>query len=260
MKAEPPDGDPLQKFFPNVYADLHNGIHTYAVDLKTLEGRQFFNEKLNHVDILLTSFRPSALQKLGLSWDSIHKQHPSLSQIAIVGDVNNPEDPGHDLNYLARNGLVSGKQIPSTLYADMAGSLFASEAILSVALTIKRQQQQTTGGSYIEVALSDAAYYLGLPNIWGITRPGGILGGAHAGYNIYSCRDGRVAVAALEPQFAIKLCQLVGISKLNDNLDRLLLAPETHSIIENFMNSKTCAEVETLARDWDLPLTTMKDH
>jgi hypothetical protein len=57
----------------------------------------------------------------------------------MVGDVTNPEEPGHDLNDLARNGLVPGRQILPTLYADMGGSLLASEAILSVALAIQRQ-------------------------------------------------------------------------------------------------------------------------
>lgn len=56
---------------PNVYADLHDGINTYSVDLKTSDGREFVNKKINQVDILLTSFRPSALDKLGLSWDQL---------------------------------------------------------------------------------------------------------------------------------------------------------------------------------------------
>ena len=52
---------------------------------------------------------------------------------------------------------------------------------------------------YQEVALSDAAAYLALPRTWGLTSPQGSVGGAHAGYRVYPCKDGRVAVAALEP-------------------------------------------------------------
>lgn len=61
VKVEPPDGDPLKTFFPSAYDDLHDGINVYSLDLKTSAGRKVLDDKLDQVDIFLTSFRPSAL-------------------------------------------------------------------------------------------------------------------------------------------------------------------------------------------------------
>ena len=57
----------------------------------------------------------------------------------------------------------------------------------------------------------DAAHWLALPRTWGLTVPAGAVGGAHAGYRVYPCADGRVAVAALEPHFAARLCDAAGM-------------------------------------------------
>ena len=76
----------------------------------------------------------------------------------------------------------------------MGGSLMTSEAVLQTVLI----QRQKGKGSYVEVALSEAAAYLALPRNWGLTQDGAAVGGGHAGYRVYPCKDGRVAVAALE--------------------------------------------------------------
>ena len=128
--------------------------------------------------MLLTSFRPSAFQKLGLTWKALRKQYPALCQVAIVDSHGErAEEPGHDLTYMAENGLVNGLDLPPTLYADMGGSLMASEAVLAAVL----QQGRTVKGVYAEVALAAASAYLRLPRSWGMTLPTGPVGGGHAG-------------------------------------------------------------------------------
>ena len=190
VKLEPPGGDPMGHYNDGAYAQLHEGVRVMTADLKTEGGQKILHEQLAETDVLLTSFRPSALHKLGLGWDSLHSRYPGLSQVAIVGAAGvRAEEPGHDLTYLADNGLVPGTELPATLYADMSGSLMASEAVLKAVLLRE--------GVFIEVALADAAGYLALPRQWGLTQPSGSVGGAHAGYRIYACHDGRVAVAAL---------------------------------------------------------------
>jgi alpha-methylacyl-CoA racemase len=67
------------------------------------------HRELAKADVLLTSFRPSALDKLQMGWKKLHKLYPGLSQVAIVGAPGaRAEEPGHDLTYLADNGLVTG--------------------------------------------------------------------------------------------------------------------------------------------------------
>jgi alpha-methylacyl-CoA racemase len=254
-KVEPPSGDPMRLYNPGTYAELHEGVRVLQADLKAEDGRAALHRELARTDVLLTSFRPSALAKLGLAWKDLSARHPMLCQVAIVGAPGErAEEPGHDLTYLAANDLVPGLEMPATLYADMGGSLMASEAVLQAALHLNARYAgdgETPRGIYLEVALSEAAAYLGLPRRWGLTRPEGGVGGAHAGYRIYPCRDGRVAVAALEPHFAAALCTLAGVA---DATHAAMFKPATHEAIASFLARHTCGELGRLAAEHDVPL------
>jgi alpha-methylacyl-CoA racemase len=247
VKIEPPSGDPMGHYNKPAYAQLHEGVKVLTADLKTEAGQKILHRELAKADVLLTSFRPSALDKLGLPWAKLHRLYPALAQVAIVGAPGpRAEEPGHDLTYLADNGLVPGLELPATLYADMSGSLMASEAVLQAVMQPK--------GVFIEVALSDAAAYLALPRQWGLTQPRGSVGGAHAGYRVYPCKDGRVAVAALEPHFAAALCAAAGVPA---GEFRAMFAPGTHEAIGAFLLSQSRRELDKLAAEKDIPLHTM---
>ena len=249
VKLQSPSGDPMQNYSPAAYSALHQGVHITTADLKTDAGQKALHRELAKADVLLTSFRPSALVKLGLTWKALHKQYPQLSQIAIVGSPGAlAEAPGHDLTYLAENGLITGLDLPATLYADMGGSLMASEAVLQAVLS----HHASGKGVYLEVALSSAASYLALPRAWGLTTPGADIGGGHAGYQIYPCKNGRVAVAALEPHFAARLCAAAGLSSANMHL------PDTRQAIADWLLGKTRAQLDKLAASKDIPLHTLK--
>lgn len=256
LKAEPPgpkgaSGDPMGQYNQGAYDTLHAGIKVVTIDLKTDKGQQKLHQELARTDVLLTSFRPSALAKLGLAWKTLHKAHPALSVVAIVGAPGaRAEEPGHDLTYLADAGLVTGLDLPATLFADMGGALMASEAVLKAVLA-----QKTSGkGSFQEVALSDAAAWLALPRTWGLTQPQGAVGGAHAGYRVYPCKDGRVAVAALEPHFAASLCAAAGVTMEGM---ATLFKPATHRAIADFLAGQTRQQLDTLATARDIPMHTL---
>lgn len=258
-KLEPPAGDPMGHYDPAAYAELHEGVKVLQADLKTTAGQEQLQRELQRTDILLTSFRPSALAKLGLAWSALRGRFPSLSHVAIVGAPGaRAEEPGHDLTYLADNDLVPGLELPATLYADMSGALMASEAVLQAAL---RKHERYAGGGdphpeglYLEVALSGAAEWLATPRRWGLTRPAGSVGGAHAGYRVYPCLDGRVAVAALEPHFAARLCAAAGVPASDP---RALFHADTHAAIAAFLAARSRAELDRLAGEQDLPLHTL---
>lgn len=257
-KFEPPSGDPMRLYNPATYAELHEGVKVREADLKSPGGIEALHRELEKTDVLLTSFRPSAMAKLGLSWSDLHARHPMLCQVAIVGGPGAAaEVPGHDLTYLAQYGLVPGVELPATLYADMGGSIMASEAILKAALHLNARYQgggETPRGVYLEVALSDAARYLGLPRHWGLTSPQGPVGGAHAGYRVYACKDGRVAVAALEPHFAAALCAQAGVDGSGRHV---MLLRATHEAIAAFFATRDRAELDALAVQHDIPLLTL---
>ncbi len=251
-KVNPPAGDPMQHYTPSGYDLLHKGVKHKTLDLKTQAGQAALHKLLPATDVLLTSFRPSALTKLGLSWKTLHKQYPTLSLIEVVGAPGPlAEIPGHDLTYQAEAGLVNGMDLPPSLFADMGGALMASEATLKALISLK-----TTGnGSRHEVALSDAATWLALPRQLRMTTPDGAVGGAHAGYRMYACKNGRVAVAALEPHFALSLCEAAGVQLAHPVKD--LFKPATRKAIEAFLAGQTRAQLDKLAEAKDIPLMTL---
>ncbi|MDD3935904.1 CoA transferase [Rhodoferax sp.] len=259
-KLEPPalanapgsvTGDPMSAYNRTAYDALHSGIDVRSVNLKTDAGQKMLQRELAKADVLLTSFRPSALKKLGLDWATLHQDHPALSLVMIVGAPGaKAEAPGHDLTYQAENGLVTGLDLPASLYADMTGALMAVEAVLQAVL----QNGRTSKGHRFEVALSEATAHLALPRHWGLTLPGTLLGGGHAGYQLYPCLDGRVALAALEPHFAKSLCMVAG---LHWTTPAMMTEATTHQAIAGFVAGRSCKALEDLAREHDIPLHTL---
>jgi crotonobetainyl-CoA:carnitine CoA-transferase CaiB-like acyl-CoA transferase len=258
IKLEPPPhiaspkgatGDPMSFYSAKAYVAMHQGLRTRCVDLKTEKGRKVLQRELERADVLVTSFRPTALTKLGLDWKILHKQFPQLCMVSIVGAPGaRADEPGHDLTYMAENDLVAGLQLPSSLFADMGGALATSEAILQARLL----SVQKGKGVRLEVALSEAAGFLGLPRAWGLTGPRSPVGGAHAGYQVYACKDGRVAVAALEPHFAKALAQAAGLPEPAN-----MQAPQTGAALQAFFAGQTRKKLNTLASSRDIPLHTL---
>jgi crotonobetainyl-CoA:carnitine CoA-transferase CaiB-like acyl-CoA transferase len=244
-------GDPMGLYDRAAYDHMHQGVTILQADLKSTEGQKVLHKALAKSDLLLLSFRPSALKKLGLDKKTLRARHPHLSVVSIVGAPGaRAEEAGHDLTYVAENGLVQGLDLPASLYADMGGSLMASEAVLQARIG-QLQKKSTT---WTEVALSQAAAYVATPRTWGLTRPGAALGGGHAGYKVYACKDGRVALAALEPHFAKAMAAEVGLANANI---MTMFAPDTATAIAAFFKDKLRSELDALAAEKDIPLYTM---
>lgn len=247
-KIEPPAGDPMHAYQEQAYASLHAGVKVSQADLKTAKGQATLHRLLARSDVLLTSFRPSALARLGLDWKTLKQQYPLLCQVCIVGWPGaKAEVPGHDLSYQAEQDLVQGLNMPPSLFADMGGALQTSEAVLQALLL---RQKKGVGVRY-EVALSEAAAWLALPRRWRLTTADGAVGGTLAGYRLYACSDGRVAVAALEPHFAAALCKLAGLSS-ND-----MRAATTHTALQTWFARQSRQVLDRFAEMHDLPLHTL---
>ncbi len=240
--------DPMGLYCPDAYAQMHDKVQTLQADLKTAEGQASLHAQLAQTDVLLTSFRPSALSKLGLGWEALQQRYPRLSLVRVVGSAGELADvPGHDLTYQAEAGLVHSTALPPSLFADMAGALMASEAVLQAVLVSGRSGR----GILREVGLAQAAQWLALPWHWGLTQPVGDVGGAHAGYRIYPCADGIVAVAALEPHFAQRLCEAADLLFSHPTDMR---KPEIHQGVARFLAARNCAQLMQLAQDRDISL------
>ena len=242
-KIEPPQGDPLKMFNPGWYGRLTTGVSVVVCDLKTAAGGERMDSLLADTDLLLTSQRPSALERLGLGWEALHARFPRLCQVAMVGyPAPHQNVAGHDLTYLGSNGLLRPPALPATLYADVAGSEQAALA----AVTILLARERTGDAQYVEVAIADAAKRLAAPLNAGLTVPGSRLSGAFPGYNLYRTTDGWVAVAALEPHFYRRLCELFEVT-----------APSYESFATRFA-AESNDHWSRFAEQHDLPIEPVK--
>lgn len=242
IKVEPPAGDPLKSAARTWYDFLTLEQTVITLDLKNAQDREKLDEFLADADLLITSFRPSALRRLQLDWESVHGRHPRLCAVNIIGHPPPDEElPGHDLTYQAKLGLLRPPQLPITLYADLAGAERAVSASLALLFNLVR----TGNAEFAPVSLFEAMRDVGGPLAAGLTTPGGSLGGGFPYYGLYQTIDGWLAIAALEPAFVQRLK-----SELN-------LTAGTHAELEHIFRTRTAAEWEQWAKDRDLPIAAL---
>lgn len=240
IKIEPPSGDPLSELCPEWYQALANDLEIHRLNLKSDADRDKLFKLLETSDLLLTSNRPETITHIGIEWQQIHSRFPNLCQVAIVGFAGGKAFvPGHDLNYQASCGLLKPPALPQTLLADLAGA----ERVVSTALALLLKRTIHREASYCEVSLAESVAPFIKPLTYGLTKPGGILGGGLPGYNLYRARDGWIAVAALEPHFWQHLQQA------------LRLENPGHEELANCFLQRTAEEWERWAVDQDLPIT-----
>ena len=234
IKIEPPWGDPLESLCRPWYDDLHAHVRDERIDLKSAAGLAQLRTLLEGSDTLLASQRPSALARLGLDAASLRGPLPSLRHVNIVGDTAHPEEPGHDLTYQARAGLLQSV-MPLTLLADMAGAERAHAVLMEVA---------DQPGAERVIGLFDTLRDLSAPLYYGLTARGGHLGGGNPAYGIYPAREGAIAVGALEPHFRARLYEGLGLTDGSD--------PSA------IFATRTAIEWEQWAAARDLPLVAVR--
>lgn len=233
-KIEPPAGDPLLTLAPAWHAEMHVGVSIERLDLKLDAGRAALLAHLAHAQVLLTSQRPSALVRLGLDTETLHRAVPVLRILRIVGSLEYPDEPGHDLTYQAAAGLL-GDDMPRALVADV----MTSERVYAGVLALLRMPE----GTVLDVGMVESLDAMQASLRHGLTVPGAALGGGWGQYGLYDCREGRVAVAALEPHFAARLRDTFG------STERQVLAAR-------FLE-RTADEWAQWARQHDLPITAV---
>ena len=242
-KIEPLRGDPLADAAPSWYQAIVAGMEILQFDLHAPEAKSLVAERLREADLLLTSMRPQALTKAELDWTTLHGRYPRLCAIALIGQPPpNDDRAGHDLTYQAAVGTIVPPALPRVLVADMA----AAERAVSVALALLLRRERSGDAGFASVAITEVAQDFAAPYRHGLTREGGVLGGALPAYNVYAARDGWVAVAALEPHFAQRLLAMLEIER-----------PDAEAIAAVFAR-RPAQEWETLAQHHDLPLAALR--
>ena len=218
-------GDPTRVVAPPVadgtdsalHAWLNRGKKSVALDLKTKDGVAIARSMAVASDILVETFRPGVMSRLGLDYPRLRRIAPKLLYVSLSGyGASGPRArlATHDVNVAGEVGLMSGDASMSPgLIADTAAGLLTLVAILA---RLKDLGRPSFKGGFIDLSILDGALALiSAPLARSLSAPHrehDELWGTHACYRTYECADGRrLSVGALEPQFWKAVCEGLGL-------------------------------------------------
>jgi crotonobetainyl-CoA:carnitine CoA-transferase CaiB-like acyl-CoA transferase len=254
---EPTGGDPARHAVPliggvgAIFLHVNRNKRSLAVNLKAAAGRDILLKLVDNADVLVESFRPGVMDRLGLGYPTLRERNPrlvyaSLSGFGQTGPLR--DRPAHDLNYLALAGIIGlnaprdGLPIPPAVQiADLGGATLAAVGILAAVVA----RDRTGLGQAVDVSLYASAVAW-LPTLLGVyqaeqrsPRPGEPpLSGGLPQYDVFPTSDGRaITVGALEPKFYANLLEALGRPEL-----AALPAEEARSELRSVFCTRTQAE------------------
>jgi alpha-methylacyl-CoA racemase len=247
-----------------LFLALNRGKRSIRLDLKTEGGREVLLRLVRDHDVVLESFRPGVMERLGVGYERLREENPRLVYCAITGygqDGPYTGRSGHDMNYLGLNGLLGlsgdagGPPVQSAgQIADLGGGgLMAAFGILAAL----RERERSGEGQLVDVSMFDgslswlalvAARYLadGTPPGRGDLE----LAGSLICYRPYACRDGWVTLGALEPKFWQAWCRGVG---REDLVEKQFERPgsEAHAEVQRVFLERTRDDWQAFASEHD---------
>jgi alpha-methylacyl-CoA racemase len=256
-----------------LFLALNRGKRSIRLDLKSDAGREVLLRLVREHDVLLESFRPGVMERLGVGYERLREENPGLVYCAITGygqDGPYTGRSGHDMNYLGLGGLLGltgdegGPPVQSAgQIADLGGgSLMAAFGILAAL----RDRDRSGEGQLVDVSMFDGALsWLGLVAAAHLAsggeppRRGDLeLAGRLICYRPYACSDGWVTLGALEPKFWQAWCRGVG---REDLVEKQFERPgsEAHAEVERIFLTRTRAEWHEFAEQHDCCLEPVLD-
>jgi crotonobetainyl-CoA:carnitine CoA-transferase CaiB-like acyl-CoA transferase len=255
---EPSRGDPLRALpGGEVYFRLlHAGKRSIGLRLNTVAGIAALKRLVAGADVLVEGFRPGVMERRGIGFTELALVNPRLVYCAITGYGSIgalQRQAGHDLNYLARSGVLSLMPkasgipvIPGIQVADLAGGQAAVVAILGAII----ERARTGTGQRVEIAMTALMHEWGaLPNEVRRAGTAGVeLTGEWPCYHVYQVRDGFLTVAALEPPFWVEFCQAIG----REDLSSAQRDPAAIAEVESVLKPRTRSEWAAVFADRDV--------
>lgn len=254
VKIEPPKGDPMRELDPVTndrgpspyHALVNAGKRIVTLDLKSTQGKGDFTTLVRSADVLMESYRPGVMQRLGFGYDILRELNPGLVHCALSGfGQNGPMrlSGGHDINYVAAAGQLgltgpaAGPHPAYPMVADYAGAMQSVTAILGALVG----RSQTGRGAYLDVAMADSVLAWQSQALTALARgdiPGrdaNLLTGGCAFYGVYVTRDGKfVSLGAIETVFWENFCKAAGrddlIARQSDPLPQTDLIAEVAAL------------------------------
>ncbi len=258
---DPKGGDYARSLSPALFEQVNRGKASITLNLRNAEDVAAFKRLVVDADVVIESFRPGVMDRLGCGFDALKAINPRLVYAALTGyGQTGPlkDEAGHDVNYLALSGVLDqmgGSGGPPAMsnvqVADLAGgSLTCAVGVLAAVIGARASGQ----GTFLDAAMLDGS--LALQSVamatrasLGAAQPRGedILSGALPNYRIYKCRDGRyLAVGALEPKFFARL--LSALKPFGASVGRSGAAPRPRSMGHTRPGRSAPAESDTRQR------------
>jgi crotonobetainyl-CoA:carnitine CoA-transferase CaiB-like acyl-CoA transferase len=255
-----------------LFLALNRNKRSIRINLKEESGKEVLRRLAREHDVLLESFRPGVLDRLGVGYEELRKENPGLVYCAITGygqDGPYRDRSGHDMNYLGLIGLLgltgerdgppiqSGGQI-----ADIGGgALMAAFGILAAL----KERDRSGEGQFVDVSMADGSlswlamvagrYFADghVPQRGELELAGGLIC-----YRPYACSDGYVSLGALEPKFWAAWCQGVG---REDLVEKQFEKPgsDAHREVERIFLERTREEWRAFASQHDCCLEPVLD-
>ena len=210
----------------------HRGMRRLMVDLQAENGRDAFLRLAAKADVVIESFRPGVVDRLGVGYEAVRVLNPGIVYCSTTGyGQTGPRSSwaGHDLNYLAVGGYLhcsgrderGGPALPGATVADSAAGGLHAVAAVCAALVARAA---TGEGVHLDVSVADGVLALMSlaidEHLAEGVQPGpreGLLTGRYAWYDLYQAADGGwLAVAAIEPKFFANLCHILGCEQWID--------------------------------------------
>jgi alpha-methylacyl-CoA racemase len=253
-----------------LFLSLNRNKRSIRLDLKNERGRDALLRLVSDHDVVLESFRPGVLERLGVGYERMREENPGIVYCAISGyGQGGPkrDASGHDMNYLGLIGLLglTGERGGAPMQAagqiaDLGGGALMAAFGIMAALRERDGGPGHPGsgeGQMVDISMADgalswlamvaAAYFAD----GDVPRRGEImLAGAQVCYRPYECADGWVSLGALEPKFWQAWCRGVGREELiAAQFERP--GSEAHGKVAEIFRSRTRAEWEAFAREHD---------
>jgi crotonobetainyl-CoA:carnitine CoA-transferase CaiB-like acyl-CoA transferase len=285
LKIEDPElGDYMRKMGPirkedsGYFLAINRNKRSMRLNLRIQEGKEIFYKLIESYDVVLESFRPGVMGRLGIGYQDLRKKNPRVILCSLSGygqDGPYRERSGHDINYIGLGGVLelTGEKdkppvIPAVQIADLgAGGMMAAIAILAATL----HREKTGEGQLLDISMLDGVVSWLSIHAGKFLMDGDLpkrgemyLAGRYACYQVYPTGDGRhMSLGALEPKFWKNFCETIGRRELI--LKQFTEGDEQVRIIEeirNLFKTRTQKEWIDLFRNADAccePVLTLEE-
>ena len=274
------------EYFESAFnAVLMRNKRSITLNLKTDEAKNIFYELVKKADVVMDTFRPKVMEKLGIDYATLSSINPSIICCSMTGyGQYGPyeQKAGHDINYIGISGILDATRersvfgmenqerppiVPGLSPADIGGALVAAIGILSA--LFEREQNPERKGQFVDISMTDSVFFfqpIVAANKFARDQSGkkgwGLGGGSGSPYyGVYRTKDNKyLAIGAIEPKFWHALCE--GLGRKDLKRKQFVKGEENDKVIKEVQNEflkKTQEEWLEIFENYDTCVSAVKN-